>query len=204
MIFIKVFTEGSCLKSIAFCCGAIGIPGFDPREAAKMAVATVRLWLESNHSSIDRAIFCTYENANYEICKGLMSTSYFPVSKYHLTNVYMKENSNTDCVVNVKSVEISNELGQSLPRFQIYPNFAQNSESESLLGRYKRISSKVDFNTVRDPNILLNLINYGKSVCFFNLVIQVLYSLPVFKDYINKLRPPVKGVAMKVENFLVK
>ena len=108
----------------------------------------------------------------------------------------MKENSNTDCVVNVKSIEISNELGQSLPRFQIYRNFAQNSESESLLGRYKRVSSKVDFNTVRDPN--------GKSVCFFNFVIQVLYSLPVFKDYINKIRPPVKGVAMKVKNFLVK
>ena len=27
----------------------------------------------------------------------------------------MKENSNIDCVSNVKSVEISNELGQSLP-----------------------------------------------------------------------------------------
>ena len=48
--------EGSCLsckKSIAFCCGTIGIPGFDPREAAKMALATARLWLESDHFSID-------------------------------------------------------------------------------------------------------------------------------------------------------
>ena len=26
------------VKSIAFCCGTIGIPGFDPREAAKMAI----------------------------------------------------------------------------------------------------------------------------------------------------------------------
>ena len=34
---------------------------------------------------------------------------------YHLTNIYTKENSYTDCVVNEKSVEISNELGQSLP-----------------------------------------------------------------------------------------
>ena len=25
------------VKSIAFCCGAIGIPGFDPKKAAKMA-----------------------------------------------------------------------------------------------------------------------------------------------------------------------
>ena len=35
-----------------------------------------------------------------------MSTVYFPVSKYHLTNIYTKENSNKDCVVNVKRVEL--------------------------------------------------------------------------------------------------
>ena len=67
------------VKSIAFCCGTIGIPGFDPREAAKMAIATVRLWWESNHSSIERVIFCANENADYEIYKDLMFTVYFPV-----------------------------------------------------------------------------------------------------------------------------
>ena len=82
-----------------------------------------------------------------------MSNVYFPVSKYHWTNIYMKENSNNDCVVNVKSDEISNELGQSLPGLHIYPNFAQNNESESLAERSKRISSKIDFNVIRDPNI---------------------------------------------------
>ena len=66
-----------------------------------------------------------------------MSTVYFPVSKYNSTNIYMKENSNTDCVVNVKSVAISNELG-----LQIYSNFGQNIESESLTGRSKRIKAK--------------------------------------------------------------
>ena len=132
------------VKSIAFYCGAIEIAGFDPRKAAKMALATVRLWLES-HSSIDHVIFCTFENADCKIYNDLMPIVYFPVSKYHLTNIYMKEDSNTDCVVNVKSFEISNELGRSLLGLQIYPNFAQNSESESLAGRSKRISSKVDF-----------------------------------------------------------
>ena len=53
-----------------------------------------------------------------------MSNVYFPMSNYHLTNMYMNENSSTDCVVNVKTVEISNELVQSLPGLQIYPNFA--------------------------------------------------------------------------------
>ena len=97
------------VKSVAFCCRAIGIPGLDPRKAAKMALAAVRLWLESNHSSTDCVIFSTYENVDCEIYKDLMSTVYFPMSKYHLTNFYMKENSNTDSVVNMKSVEISNK-----------------------------------------------------------------------------------------------
>ena len=123
------------------------------------------------------------------------------MSNYHLTNINMKESSNTDCVVNKKSVEISNELGQSLLGVQIYPNFGQNSESESFAGRSKRISSKVDFSIIRDPNIPLGLVNYGENVCFFNSVIQVLYSLSVFRDYINKLRPPAKGVAMKIKSL---
>ena len=38
------------VKSIAFCSGTSGIPRFDLNEAAKMAIALVRLWLESNHS----------------------------------------------------------------------------------------------------------------------------------------------------------
>ena len=64
-------------------------------------------WLESNHSSIDHIIFFTYENADYEIYKALMSTVYFPVS-IPFDYIYMKENSNTDYVVNVEIVEISN------------------------------------------------------------------------------------------------
>ena len=42
---------------------------------------------------------------------------------------------------------------QSLPGLQIYPDFAQNSESESLAERSKRHSSEVDFNVIKDPNI---------------------------------------------------
>ena len=78
-----------------------------------------------------------------------MSSVYFLVSKYHLINIYIKENSNIDWVVNKKSDEISNELGQSLPGLYIYPNFAQNNESESLAKRSKRISSQIDFNVVQ-------------------------------------------------------
>ena len=97
------------------------------------------------------SFFCANEKADYEIYEELMSTVYFLVSKYHLININMKESSNTYLVVNKKSVEINNELGQSLLGVQIYPN----SESESFVGRSKKISSKVDFNINRDPNIPL-------------------------------------------------
>ena len=73
-----------------------------------MALAIVRLWLKSNYSSIDHVSFCTFENASYEMYKDLISTVYFPFSKYHLANIHTRENLNKDCVVNVKSVEISN------------------------------------------------------------------------------------------------
>ena len=39
------------------------IPGFDPRKAAKMALATVRPSLESNHFSSDHVVFCTYKKS---------------------------------------------------------------------------------------------------------------------------------------------
>ena len=77
--------------------------------------------------------------------------------------MYMKENLNTDCVVNVKSAEISYELDQNLSGLQIYPNVVKNSESVSLAAkRSSRISWKVDFSVLRYPNIPLGLITMGK------------------------------------------
>ena len=77
----------------------------------------------------------------------------------------MEKISNTDCVVNVESVEISTELGQRLPGLQIYQNFAQNSESEPLAGRSKGICSKVDFSVIRDPYIPFHFIPYIPFCC---------------------------------------
>ena len=57
------------VKTIAFCCVATSICGFDERKAAEIALATVRHWLESKHSSVDQVIFCTHENADYEVIK---------------------------------------------------------------------------------------------------------------------------------------
>ena len=195
----NVLTYG--VKSIAFSCVATGICGFDQRKVAEIALATDRLWLESNHSSVDRVISCTHENADYEISKDLMSTVYFPVSKIHLTDNYMKESSNNDFVENMKNFEISDELGQNLSGWQIYPSTESPKESS------KTISDKVDFNVARDPNIPLGLANFGENTetmeknCFFNSVIQVLYCLPLFRDYMKTLGPSVKGVAMKIRKL---
>ena len=69
------------VKSIEFCCIATGISEFDQKKAVEVALATVTLWLESNHSSVNCVIFCIYENVDYEMYKDLMSTVYCPVSK---------------------------------------------------------------------------------------------------------------------------
>ena len=110
-----------------------------------------------------------------------MSSIYFTVSKIHLIDNYMKENLDKDYELNVKNVEISDESGEKILGWQIYPSTKSSGES------FERISGKLDFNVVRDSNILLGLIIYGENVCFFNSVIQVLYCLLLFRDYINKL-----------------
>ena len=159
------------VKSVAFYCVATGICGF-------VALATARIWLELDHSSADPVIFCTYENADYEIYKDLMSTVYFPVSKIHLTDNYMKGSSNNDCIVNVTNFEISHELGQNLSGRQIY------SSTESPKESSKRIGEKVDSNVVRDnrPSIPLGLINYGEKM-FVSLTLS--YRSCIFYHYLE-------------------
>ena len=41
----------------------------------------------------------------------------------------------------------------------------------------------------------------GENVCFFRSVMQVLYLLRLFRDYINQLQP-VEEVAMQIKNIL--
>ena len=103
-----------------------------------------------------------------------MSTIYILLSKIHLTDNYMKENSNKYCVVvNVKYVEISGELDQNLSGWQIYPSMESLGESS------KRNSGKIDFSVLRGPNNLLGLTNYGflQTMSFFK---SVLYYLLLF------------------------
>ena len=63
---------------------------------------------------------------------NLMSTIYFRVVEHHLTNNYIKENSDKVCVLNVNSVEINELLGQNLSELKVYSSFVENSESEKI------------------------------------------------------------------------
>ena len=61
------------VKSIAFCCVATIICELDHRKAVRVALSTVRLWMEFILSIVS---FYAHRK---------MSTSYFHVLKYHLT-----------------------------------------------------------------------------------------------------------------------
>ena len=52
--------------------------------------------------------------------------------EHHLTNNYIKENSDKVCVLNVNSVEINELLGQNLSELKVYSSFVENSESEKI------------------------------------------------------------------------
>ncbi|KAG0358827.1 hypothetical protein BG005_001783 [Podila minutissima] len=68
------------LKSVAFCCISTGIYGFDNEKAAKVALNTVREWLDANEDfgkKMDRIIFCLFMPKDIEIYLRLLP-HYFP------------------------------------------------------------------------------------------------------------------------------
>ena len=90
--FENVLTDN--IKSIAFCCIATGIFKFPKRKAAEIALSTARQWLEVNHGSVYRVIFCFYGDtkskqnkskqvSDFDIYKELMPV-YFPNDKSNI------------------------------------------------------------------------------------------------------------------------
>ena len=65
------------IKSLAFCCIATGI-NFPRVQAAEIALSMTRMWLETNHSVVDRIIFCVLENEDFKLYNSLMAQRYFP------------------------------------------------------------------------------------------------------------------------------
>ena len=63
--------ERSGLKSVAFCCISTGEFHFPNREAAEIAVKTVKAYL-SEHKGIKRVIFNVFRNEDFEIYQSIL------------------------------------------------------------------------------------------------------------------------------------
>ena len=67
---LKLAKKNSC-KSIAFCCISTGVFGFPQREAAQIAVDTVKRYKEENHSDI-KVIFNVFKDDDYAIYNEIL------------------------------------------------------------------------------------------------------------------------------------
>jgi len=62
------------LRSVAFCCISTGIYGYPKKPAAKVALSSVREWIDKNGlESIDRIIFCMFLDEEEQIYSKLMN-----------------------------------------------------------------------------------------------------------------------------------
>ena len=145
------------VKTIAFCCISTGVYEYPKKAAAKIAFETVTSWLERNHSSVEKIIFCTLFKDDYD-------------EYSHLLNTYKSKNSNivNEPTITTNDVNIvaDTEIAGSSSSMDVDIN-------HSLLTRG-------DFNR-KCP---VKLENDGVNVCFFNSIVQVLYSFSSFHDYL--------------------
>jgi len=72
------------LRSIAFPCVSTGIYGYPRVAAARVALSTVREWLNANSDKVDRVIFTLFLDEDKKVYEHLMQT-YFPVSREKAT-----------------------------------------------------------------------------------------------------------------------
>lgn len=64
--------EEKCVDSIAFCCISTGVFGFPQREAAQIAVDTVKEYKEESHSDI-KVIFNVFKESDLAIYRGVLA-----------------------------------------------------------------------------------------------------------------------------------
>lgn len=69
---LKLAEKNSC-KSIAFCCISTGVFGFPQREAAQIAVDTVKEYKEENHSDI-KVIFNVFKDSDLAIYREVLKS----------------------------------------------------------------------------------------------------------------------------------
>ncbi|CAM1331641.1 MACROD2 (predicted) [Pycnogonum litorale] len=80
-------TKENNLKSVAFPCISTGIYGYPNENAARVALETVREWLEneSNFENVDRIVFCLFLPIDVDIYETLLQ-QYFPVCNTGVEN----------------------------------------------------------------------------------------------------------------------
>lgn len=61
------------IKTIAFPCISTGFFDFPSKEAAVIAINTVKKFIEENPDALDEIIFCTYGEKNYEIYQKILN-----------------------------------------------------------------------------------------------------------------------------------
>ncbi|XP_012264810.1 macro domain-containing protein CT2219-like isoform X2 [Athalia rosae] len=64
--------QNNNLRSIAFPCISTGVYHYPAREAAEVALNTVKKFLEENGDTIDRVIFCLFTSSDQEIYQELL------------------------------------------------------------------------------------------------------------------------------------
>jgi O-acetyl-ADP-ribose deacetylase (regulator of RNase III) len=66
------------LRTVAFPCISTGAFGYPREAAAKVALATVRQWVDDHWEDIDRVVFCTFLEDDHKLYESLMPR-YFPL-----------------------------------------------------------------------------------------------------------------------------
>ena len=149
------------VKSIVFPCISTSIYRFDNREAAHIALNTVRTWLEVNHMHIQQIIFCTYENEDFKLYEEIIP-EYFPTSK----SVVKKDSIIPDVTDITDTAIIPENPGEdNIP----------STSGFIVSNDHVPITSDII-----NRNFPVRLMNSGVNACFFNSLCQVLYTFPMF------------------------
>ena len=104
---------------------------------------------------------------------------------------------------------MSNPVDSKSPRgrpkkkggFRGTPKQENTTENNMKLQNQSNHGQNINFNIVSNVrDAPLGLSNIGENVCFFNSVIQILYSIPAFQEFIRKL-PPVNEVVSTIRDL---
>ncbi|XP_019851841.1 PREDICTED: O-acetyl-ADP-ribose deacetylase MACROD1-like isoform X2 [Amphimedon queenslandica] len=127
------------IKSLAFCCIATGVYGFPNREAAHIALETIRKWLEKedNADKTDRIIITTFLKKDTLIYEELLQV-YFPLETKG--SPQREENPNT-----------TEEKPNFIPSLQKHPTAPARSYHSGAAGRENLNESIEEPKTVQDP-----------------------------------------------------